>query len=248
MQANPSKFQALILGANLKNSNVTFDVGGAKISPSPSVNLLGVEIDEKLSFAKHISNICSKAGKQLSALARLSKILDTNTKLLILNSFILSNFNYCPLVWHHCSIASTRKIEKLQERGLRFAFNDSESSYSELLLKAGKSMLYIGRIKKIALFVFKCINNIGPPSVHDLYKTKSLSYSLRDPHRIEQPLPKTSNYGLNTLKYSGAAIWNKMPSHIKNTIEFQTYKRLIKTWTGPSCYCGVCTMCKISQT
>ena len=32
----------------------------------------------------------------------------------------MSNFNYCPIVWHRCGETNTRKIEKIQERALRF--------------------------------------------------------------------------------------------------------------------------------
>ena len=53
MQANPSKFQALLLGSNSENSNVSFNVGDTAITPSKSVNLLGVEIDNKLNFSIH---------------------------------------------------------------------------------------------------------------------------------------------------------------------------------------------------
>ena len=148
MQANPSKFQALLLGSDSKHLNTVFNLKGIDISPSASVNLLGIEIDNKLNFSLHISKICTKAGQQLSALARLSKILDHDTKMLVFNSFILSNFNYCPLVWHHCSIGDSRKMEKIQERGLRFVYNDSLSSYSELLIRADKKILYIERLKK----------------------------------------------------------------------------------------------------
>ena len=166
---------------------------------------------------------------------------------MIFNSFILSNFNYCPLVWHHCSIENSKKMEKLQERGLRFVYQDSKSSYTELLNKANKNMLYINRIKKIALLVFKCVNKIGPSSVHDLYTKKHFTSGLRDPNNIKQPIPNTTSYGLRNLQYSGASIWNKMPKDLKETIEFNTFKRLIKTWSGPLCNCGVCTQCKITQ-
>ena len=73
MQANPSKFQALLLGRDTEKSSISFNVSGTNITPSTSVNLLGVEIDNKLNFSKHISKICSRAGQQLSALSRLSK-------------------------------------------------------------------------------------------------------------------------------------------------------------------------------
>ena len=41
-------------------------------------------------------------------------------KLTIFHSFMLSNFNFCPLAWHFCSKANTIKLEKIQERALRF--------------------------------------------------------------------------------------------------------------------------------
>ena len=149
MQANPNKFQALLLGSNCENDGFYFDIKGEHIKPNHSVNLLGVEIDSKLSFNNHISKICNKAGQQLSALARLSKMLDQRTKMIIFNSFILSNFNYCPLVWHHCLIGDARKIEKIQERGLRFVYNDWTSSYGSLLSKANRHLLFVDRLKNL---------------------------------------------------------------------------------------------------
>ena len=247
MQANPSKFQALLLGKDSEKSNISFNIEGATITPSTSVNLLGIEIDNKLNFSKHISNICSRAGKQLSALARLSKKLNLDTKLLIFNSFILSNFNYCPLVWHHCSIVNSRKIEKIQERGLRFVYDDCQSSYAELLSKAKKNTLFIDRLKKLAVFVYKCKNEIGPSLVHDIFSSKYISYNLRDHSKLVQPKSNTTTFGINSLRYSGASLWNnKMPADLKETIDFKHFKTLMKTWTGPSCSCGVCTLCKIS--
>ena len=40
------------------------------------VKLLGVYFDQKLSFSAHIDELCRKAGRKLSVLARLSKTLD----------------------------------------------------------------------------------------------------------------------------------------------------------------------------
>ena len=46
----------------------------------------------------------------------------------IISSFILSNFNYCPLVWHFSSCESIRKIEKIQKRCLRIILNDYKAT------------------------------------------------------------------------------------------------------------------------
>jgi hypothetical protein len=47
-------------------------------------------------------------------------------------TFILSNFNYCPVTWHFCSEKNTKKIEKIQERALRFIYEDYENTYENL--------------------------------------------------------------------------------------------------------------------
>jgi predicted nuclease of predicted toxin-antitoxin system len=39
----------------------------------------------------------------------------------------MSNFNYCLIAWHFCGETNTRKIEKIQERALRFIYEDYKS-------------------------------------------------------------------------------------------------------------------------
>ncbi len=39
------------------------------------------------------------------------------------------------MVWHFCGKASTKKVELIQERALRFLLNDQKSTYHELLEK-----------------------------------------------------------------------------------------------------------------
>ena len=51
-------------------------------------------------------------------------------------SFILSNFNYCPVAWHFCSEKNTKKIEKIQERARRFIYEDYENTYENSLKKS----------------------------------------------------------------------------------------------------------------
>ncbi len=65
----------------------------------------------------------------------------------IYRSFILSNFNYCPLVWH----LNKKKDAKVQKRALRFVYNDFISSYEELLAKGNHSTLYVTKLRYIWL-------------------------------------------------------------------------------------------------
>ena len=115
MQANPDKFQAMILSPfnhSQTANDFCFEIDGVTIKPDKCVKLLGVYIDDRLKFHDHVSHICKQAAKQISVLRRFSNILNEKEKLHIFNVFILSNFNYCPLVWHLCGPADTSKMEK----------------------------------------------------------------------------------------------------------------------------------------
>ena len=102
MIANPEKFKAFMLTKHDEQTvGSEFNFSGITIYSSAKVDLLGVKLDTKLSFESHISKMCKKAAGQLNALKRLQgSVISYNTKKALAESFIISNFNYCPLVWY----------------------------------------------------------------------------------------------------------------------------------------------------
>ena len=87
-----------------------------------NVKLLGVNIDVELNINRRIALLCNKAGRQINALSRLSNVLNVDTKVLILQSFILPHFMYGCIIWHLCSISDTKKTEKMQLKALRHIY------------------------------------------------------------------------------------------------------------------------------
>ena len=162
MKANPDKFQAICIGQKTHDAISSFQLNDTVINCDDNVTILGVNIDFMQNFNDHISDICRKASQQLSVHKRIGKILTKHEKLTIFKSFIMSNFNYCPLTWHFCSQASTNKIEKIQERALRFICNDFTSNVETLLLLNNAVPLHIGRMKLMASEVFKILHNLSP--------------------------------------------------------------------------------------
>ena len=77
MIVNPDKFQAIVL--NKKRSDLTntnFQVDNQVIKSVSSVELLGIQIDDKLNFNLDISKIRKSAANQLNALIRLKQFLN----------------------------------------------------------------------------------------------------------------------------------------------------------------------------
>ena len=172
MKANPEKFQAIAIGNQTKQQNLTFTLDGNKIECESEVKLLGVTIDFQLNFNEHVLNICKKASRQLNVLKRIGTHLTKLGKLTIYYFFIMSNFNYCPLVWHFCGETNTKKIEKIQERALRFIYNEYTSRYEDLLCKSKLPSLKVRRLRTFALEVFKIINKDCPVYLFDLIDIK----------------------------------------------------------------------------
>ena len=187
MAANPDKFQAILLAPSVRETLLIkpINIKDSTITTAHSVNILGIEIDDKLKFNTHINSICRKAARQLNVLRRLSSLLDQESR--IFRAFIVSNFNYCPLVWHFCGKRNTSKIEKLQEWALRFVFNDFTSSYENMLKKAELTTLTLSRIKTLALEVYKALRmatvSPPPPYMKDLFTSRQeQKHSLRNEH------------------------------------------------------------------
>ena len=97
MKANSDKFQAICIGKKSHENIDYFQVGQTNIKCDDNVILLGINLDYMLKFDTHVSEICKKASQQLAVLKRLGRFLTKQGKLIIYNSFIASNFSYCPL-------------------------------------------------------------------------------------------------------------------------------------------------------
>ena len=73
-------------------------IGKDKIWESKSVKLLGITIDKESKFDKHIDQVCLKANKKLNVFSRMQIFLSGKKRKVVFNSFIGSQFKYCPLI------------------------------------------------------------------------------------------------------------------------------------------------------
>ena len=243
MMVNPDKFQVMFIKSIYNKEDEvpeTIAINGNILKNEDHVKLLGITIDAKLSFDLHINNICRRASQQLNILRRFSRSFQLKEMTMVYNAFIMSNFNYCPLVWHFCSPVNIRKMEKIQERALRLMHNNLTASYEELLEMSRQSTLHIKRIRLMALEVFKSIHNLNPAFMNTLFECKTLMHDLRDTHKLVIPSFKTIRYGKNTFYYHGAHIWNLLPATFKQCVDIKCFKNMLNSWDGPSCQCSAC--------
>ena len=81
----------------------------------PSTEFLGIQLDDKLNFSLHISNICKSAANQLIAWITLQKCLSFKDKKILINSYFMANFNYCSRVQMFASAVFLKENRKSSE-------------------------------------------------------------------------------------------------------------------------------------
>ena len=78
--------------------------------------LLGITIDNCLSWCQQINNIVSKISSKLGLMCRLRTYLPTEGLIMYYNGYILPLFDYCCTVWGKTTKLNLEKLCKLQKR------------------------------------------------------------------------------------------------------------------------------------
>ena len=237
MIVNPGKFQAIITNKRKQDhANEISKIGSKEIKVTSQVKLLGVEIDDKLNFGQHINCICKSPANQLNALIRLKRFLGFQDKKVLVNSFVLSNFNYCTLVWMFANSKSLTKIENLHKRALRFMLDDYSSSYKKILAKSGKFSMDVKRKYKLRIERHKTLNNLNPSFLKKIFELILCSRPVREQYKLNLDIPRKKQvaFGTKCLERLGPKNWNNTFYHIKSAKYFNVFKDLNKNGSVPS--------------
>ena len=155
----------------------TLDINNQKFKPTADLRILGVNINDQLSFTKHISDICKKASRKIGVLARLRNLISCKTKLKLYLTAILRHLTYC----HFCKQSERRKLERQQERAWRaICYNCRADTYEDLLRSANLPSLYNKRLQEIVILMYQVRNSLAPDYIGELFNFANKGYSLRD--------------------------------------------------------------------
>jgi hypothetical protein len=152
----------------------------------------------------------------------------------------VSNFNFFPLAWHFWNKGNTSKLEKIQERALRFTYDEHERTYDQLLEIAKVPSLKVRRMRTMAIECYKILNKLSPSCLHDLVVFKDCKYNFRCSNIVDIPRVPTSTSGKNSFKFAAAVLWNDLPDDFRKISNFNQFKNILKSWNGNVCKCSVC--------
>ena len=216
-------------------------IGGKTIEECKKGKLLGITFDNQLTMSDHIKCRCKQASNKLYALARISHYLNNHKRRILMKSFIISQFNYCPIIWMYCQRKCNNSINRIHERALRIAYNDYVSAFKLLLEKDNSVTVHQHNIEALTLEIYKTLNNLNPTLMNEIFYLKQHSYHTRK-QNLEYPNPRTVTYGLETFGYKACQIWSNIPYEIQYAKDVSTFKSYISKHCGNICKCNLCKL------
>ena len=180
-----------------------------------------------LKFENYLDDVSKKASNnKINALSRFIPFMNLSKKKKLMNSFVKSQFSYCPLVWmcHSCTI--NHKINHLHERCSRVIYNDKISSFKKLLERDGSIPIHNRNFQILATQMY----DIAPPIFTEIFNKRNPNYQLRHTSHSSVPLHRSVYNAAESIQFLGPKISQIVPKELKEVKTLNAFKSGIERW------------------
>ena len=190
--------------------------------------ILGITIDNTLSWHSQADKTLKKCNSLLSLLGRIKQYLSIPVRKLFYSAYILPHLDYCCTIGGNTTAGSINSKVKFQKRAARLILDRDFDAPSADLFAQLNWMTFPERVKfQKAIMMYKSMKNLGPSSIGQLFPHTNEIHrrNLRSTSDDLLYVPKpNSEIFRNSLAYSGAKIWNSIPSNIKSANSVEQFK------------------------
>jgi hypothetical protein len=172
---NEKKTQLIVFKAPGMKLSPDFSiiVNGCQIVTAPSVTLLGVTLDQHLSFRDHIDQVVRKGHGLIGVLRRASPYLAQPLRKLVYTSLIRSRLEYSSTAFSSASKTQTDKLETIQRIAARVICDAQRDAHSQPLLdKLQLKSLCERRNDRVNMLVKNILAGNCHPSLSEMFRMK----------------------------------------------------------------------------
>ena len=171
----------------------TISIDNVKVQVVNSFKLLGITIDNKLSFVEYASNVCRSVNLRLYSIKRLF-YLSFSVKMQFFKSFILPHFDYCSTLYLYLPKVIIQKLSNLYYYCLfklfKFNFSENVDVVNQKLSDYGLLSFQHRIFQRFAVFSHKIYTlPTSPPNLSNQLKSN-----------VAELLVSTSNFTSITLR------------------------------------------------
>ena len=217
LQLNPDKSEALIVGtANQLRAAASLSsvkVAGVDLPVAEDIKVLGVILDRRLTFNKHVSSVVWSCNYHAQAIRHIRHLLTTDLAQTLACSLILSRIDYCNAVLHGAPSGTVHKLQRVQNNAARIVHQTPRRSHAHSLLKE----LHWSPVEqcisyKLAVLTFKIQHTSAPAYLSRHTRARSGTQSLRSSAVpfLDVPFRRT-DIGKRSFSCAVPATWNSLP-------------------------------------
>ena len=238
---NENKTKCIIFGSNQYLSRIPeqtcINFNSVSLTISEKVKNLGVVMDSGMTFKFHIDELQRKVNGTLIYLNRVWQRFELESRIMVVQSLVLSVLNYCLSVWGSTNKTQMSRAKRLQNFAARVAIGGirKHDHVTPLFDKLGWLRMDAKYIFQICLLVFKIENRIIPEWLFSLPTVNQMrTDTINTRHQNSYFVPRIStDIGARNLTVSGPKLWNVLPTDIKHCQSISTFKsRLLKYLLG----------------
>ena len=121
------------------------------------------------------------------------------------------------------------KINKLHESALGIVYNDTITSFQELLVEDKTFTIYHQNIQSLAIETYKAVNNLPGGKLSDFLVRNNHNDKIRCRSEITVPSINTVFKGQNSIILDQYVIWNSVPAELRETNCFLSFQFINKS-------------------
>lgn len=235
LRLNPAKSQATLFGTPYRLSvcdrqRINIILAGEALTVVDNPKNLGIRFDGCLAFQEHVDYLCRVSYLRLKLLRPLRQYFTGKIRLLLVESLILSLFNYGDCVYGPClTQENKRRLQVCQNYCIRFVttipYADHVTPYirSLNLLK-----LCERRFLHYVLLICKTVSYQKPSYLYDKieFRSETHSFNLRQNFTVTVPAHNTTRFE-SSFSYLAAYVFNKIGPTIFGK-SLQSVKHLLR--------------------
>ena len=208
-------------------------INDTPISQEPYTKFLGVWLDEKLNWAKHIFEISKKISKGVGILCKARAYLDETIMKTLYHSFVYPYLTYNIEAWGNSHKKYTDPLFRRQKRAVRVIAGARRNAASTPLFKELK-ILRLGELHHLAIqtIMYKWIHDKLPVIFDNFFHSVQHTYGTRSKTRagivLERPSDLKSNLGMRSIRYRGVLCHNFFSANLSYNCSLATYKHHLK--------------------
>ena len=232
MIPHPQKTKCMLVTTRQKHQlnppPLGLSLNGTPIEQVTEYNVLGVVVDEQLSWHAHTNMVSKKLSKNLHLLSRLKQFTDEDTRKIFCNAHILPHINYCSTVWDGCSDACLEQMNSQYRRAARLVFDQTvitDCNTDEKMSLLGMLPLRQHHLYNKLVMMRKATLHKTPSYISNLITKNKSPYETRG-NPLDYPKPRI-DFCKQSFTYSGPHAWNILPKHLKSISSLPTFKERV---------------------